>query len=133
MTMNSQGRTLDLILNSCLSSVGPSKGCPGKIIGTKVWGSSIPLRDLFLGPGATTAAVQQASRGPRCLSGTSHPSHCSLFASQDTAYLLSGTLQSALAFGHLPPHSPHSVLRAPGRVFGRCLTTPSPPSGLLPL
>lgn len=28
MTMNSQARTLDLILNSCLSSVGPSKRLP---------------------------------------------------------------------------------------------------------
>lgn len=106
MTMNSQVRTLDLILNSCLSNVGALQRLPGEDNSlTEAWRSSILLRDLFLGPQATTAAVQQASRGPRCLSGTSHPSHCLLFASHATAYLLSSTLQSALAFGHLPLHS----------------------------
>lgn len=32
-TMNSQVKTLDLILNSCLSNVGPSEGCLGRTIG----------------------------------------------------------------------------------------------------
>lgn len=66
--------------------------------------------------------MQEASKSPCCLTGrrgTSYPSHLQV----ETADLLSNNLQSALAFGHFLPTQ---VLRAPGKVFGTCLTTPLP-------
>lgn len=124
MTMNSQVRTLDLILNSCLSNMGPSKGCPRS-------GEAVSLSETYF--------WAQERPQQKCSKLAEVPAACLAPLIPATAHCLQAKTQptsSAAPFSLLWPLAtsrPTQVLRAPGRVFGRCLTTPSPPSDLLPL
>lgn len=119
--MNSQVRTLGLILNY-LSRGGPFGGWLHRITASKAWRRRSLLR-LISGPtrdNSSIAASQQRSLLPDWQGR--------LFSATGKLRPPTSSVTSSSLLWPLATSCPTQVLRAPGRVFGRCLSAPSPPS-----